>query len=95
MNVKKALNIMDSKYNKDDVAFHSDIREIILALFEPEESPKKDPIKEVYDRMKHLDCLFSDKQWLNSDAEESGGVQIRMALYDMWQAICAHVEGGK
>lgn len=43
------------------------------------------PIKEVYERFKHLDVLFSDLEWVKGDDEE--GWQIRSSLYEMWQAI--------
>ena len=40
--------------------------------------------KEVYERYKHLDYLFSDERWLcgNSDAPF-----LRQITFDLWQAI--------
>jgi len=44
-----------------------------------------DPIVEVYEKYKHLDALFSDKEWL-------GWSPASRALYDMWRAIREYVE---
>ena len=44
-------------------------------------------IKEVYEKYKHLDKLFSDKEWVDMSSP------FRRALYDMWQAIKEEVEG--
>jgi len=41
-----------------------------------------DPIVEVYEKYKHLDALFSDKEWLGWSP----------ASYDMWRAIREYVE---
>jgi len=43
-----------------------------------------DPIVEVHEKYKHLDALFSDKEWL-------GWSPASRALYDMWQAIREYV----
>jgi len=40
-----------------------------------------DPIVEVHEKYKHLDALFSDKEWL----------EWSPASYDMWQAIREYV----
>ena len=34
------------------------------------------PIKQVYEQYKHLDHLFSDKEWLKNDDEELGEVGV-------------------
>lgn len=50
------------------------------------EGLKACPIKLVYEKFKHLDQLFSDKIWLDTD-DYSDGYALRCALYDMWEAI--------
>lgn len=47
------------------------------------------PIKEVYEKFKHFDCVLSDKEWLI----ESGDLRLQI-LYDLWQAVkeAQHVE---
>ena len=45
-----------------------------------------EPIKEIYERFKHLDEFFSDKEWLGTDPDDVG-YQLRRSLFDMWQAI--------
>ncbi len=48
----------------------------------PEGAPKEDPIKEIYERFRHLDKLLSDRRWLAPDESS-----VRGALWDIWQAI--------
>ena len=48
----------------------------------PEGAPKEDPIKEVYERFKHLDKLFNDRRWIMPNESAT-----RSALWDIWQAI--------
>lgn len=45
-------------------------------------------IKEVYEKWKHCDRLFSDKKWLSVNWQGE-------VLYDLWQAIKEHCEEGK
>jgi len=57
---------------------------VASALTEPVEVEGlsvSDPIVEVHEKYKHLDALFSDKEWL----------EWSPASYDMWQAIRKYV----
>ena len=45
------------------------------------------PIKEVFKKFEHLDNLFSDPAWVGVDDEDVPGIQIRVSMFDMWQAI--------
>jgi hypothetical protein len=55
--------------------------------------PAIDPeIKRVYEKLRHISILFSDEQWLKND---DGTISpIRQSIFDMWQAIKAHVKNG-
>ena len=43
------------------------------------------PIKEVYERFKHMDGLLSDREWLKGDDED--GWLLRSMAFEMWDAI--------
>ena len=42
------------------------------------------PIKEVYEKFKHTDCLLSDRKWIFGDIKIS---PLRECFYELWQAI--------
>ena len=46
------------------------------------------PVKEVYEKFKHLDFLLSDLKWLPDDMR--GWI-----LFELWQAIRNEVKGEK
>jgi len=41
-----------------------------------------------YEQFKHLDELFSDREWLPPDA-------LGRAIYEMWKAISETAKGGQ
>jgi hypothetical protein len=51
-----------------------------------------DPIREVYERYKHLDHLLSDDQWIIGEDDDRASLTYRRMMYEMWGAIRAEIE---
>lgn len=66
---------------------HNELIEALDAYFQKE----LEPAKEVYERFKHLDILFSDPVWMGIDDDNEGAV-FRDTLYELWKALKKLVE---
>jgi hypothetical protein len=52
-----------------------------------------DPIREVYERYKHLDHLLSDYQWIIGEDDDRASLTYRRMVYEMWGAIREEMKG--
>lgn len=53
---------------------------------------KHQPIKQIYERYKHLDMILSDPAWTHDEWEDDTELGLHHVLYDCWQAIKVAME---
>ena len=59
----------------------------VKRIYEAIMKEQGEPVREVYEKYKHLDKLLSDEIWIEGLASSP-----RRCLYDLWQAVKAHRE---